>query len=255
MAGVNIAVFLGPTMPVEEAETILPAEYLPPASRGDVYAAARGDPWAIAIVDGYFHRIPSVLHKEILWAMSRGIRVYGASSMGALRAAELARFGMIGIGRVFEAFRDGTLEDDDEVAVAHGPAESGYLAGSEAMVNIRATLRVAQSAGIIEAGFAEWLVGSAKATFYPQRSWARVLEEARNAGLDRGRCDRLEKWLSGGRVDQKRLDAMELLHSVAADRESRQSPLTVAYRFNSTFMWEQLQHSIDGRPPVEVQRG
>ena len=46
--------------------------------------------------------------------------------MGALRAAELHVFGMVGVGRVFELFRDGLLEDDDEVAVAHGPADSGY---------------------------------------------------------------------------------------------------------------------------------
>jgi len=252
---VKIVVFLGPTMPVEEAEAILPAVYLPPVSRGDVYAAARGDPWAIAIVDGYFHRTPSVLHKEILWAMSRGIRVYGASSLGALRAAELARFGMIGVGRVFEAFRDAALEDDDEVAVAHGPADAGYLSGSEAMVNIRATLRAARSAGVIDAAFEEWLVGAAKTTFYPQRTWERLLEDCREAGFGGGRCARLETWLLDGRVDRKRLDAIEMLHCIAADRDSRQTPIEVAYRFNSTFMWEELQHSIDRRPPEASPRG
>ncbi|MBV5331336.1 tfuA protein, partial [bacterium] len=63
-----------------------------------------------------------------------------ASSMGALRAAELHVFGMVGIGRVFADYRDLIHEDDDEVAVIHGPAELGYPALSEAMVNIRATI-------------------------------------------------------------------------------------------------------------------
>ena len=66
--------------------------------------------------------------------------MFGAASMGALRAAELAAFGMEGVGAIFEAFREGVLEDDDEVAVIHGPAEFGYPVLSEAMVNIRRTL-------------------------------------------------------------------------------------------------------------------
>ncbi|MEV4897547.1 hypothetical protein AB0K48_50270, partial [Nonomuraea sp. NPDC055795] len=51
-------VFLGPTLPVEEAARILPADYRPPAELGSVYRAARGRPAAIGIVDGYFERVP-----------------------------------------------------------------------------------------------------------------------------------------------------------------------------------------------------
>ena len=118
---------------------------MPPVAQGDVYRAALSRPRAIGIIDGYFSGAPSVWHKEILWAMSEGVPVFGAASMGALRAAELHEFGMRGIGRIFEAFRDGVLEDDDEVAVVHGPAEIGYLPASEAMVNIRATLALAEA--------------------------------------------------------------------------------------------------------------
>ena len=67
------------TMGEDGGEVVL----LPPASQGDVYAATRFRPWAIGIVDGYFERVPAVWHKEILWAMSQGVRVYGAASMGA----------------------------------------------------------------------------------------------------------------------------------------------------------------------------
>src|SRR6185295_18286818 len=119
----------------------LAAIYLPPVSQGDVYRLARLGPRAIGIIDGYFDRVPAVWHKEILWALARGIHVFGSASMGALRAAELAAFGMLGVGEIFEAFRDGVLDDDAEVAVAHGQAESGYRATSEAMVNVRATCR------------------------------------------------------------------------------------------------------------------
>ena len=241
----TIVVFLGPTLPADDAATILPARYLPPASRGDVYAAARAHPWAIGIVDGYFHRVPSVLHKEILWALAQGIRVYGAASMGALRAAELERFGMTGVGTVFEDFRDGSLTDDDEVAVAHGPAEAGYLAGSEAMVNIRATLAEALRAGILSASLGDRLIGISKDTFSPRRSWERLLEEAEAAGAPADELRLLAEWLPRGRIDRKRLDAAAMLRRIATDRAAEPAPVEVGFRFNSTTMWEELQASID----------
>ena len=108
-------------------------------------------PAVIGVIDGYFEVTPTVWHKEILWAMAQGIHVFGAASIGALRAAELDAFGMKGIGRIYEDFRDGVLEDDDEVAVLHGPAELGYPPLTEAMVNIRATLAAAAREGIISA--------------------------------------------------------------------------------------------------------
>ena len=91
-------------------------------------------------MDGVFERVPAVWHKEILFALSEGIHVYGAASMGALRAAELDRFGMRGVGEVYRAYADGVLEDDDEVAVAHAGAEDGFRPISDSMVDIRATL-------------------------------------------------------------------------------------------------------------------
>src|SRR5215471_4162149 len=135
----NIAIFLGPTLPVATARGILEATYLPPVAMGDVTALLLQPepPRAIGIIDGVFERVPAVWHKEVLFALSRGVRVFGSSSMGALRAAELHTFGMEGIGRIFAAYRDGVLEDDDEVAVIHGAAEFGYPQLSEAMVNIR----------------------------------------------------------------------------------------------------------------------
>ncbi len=154
-------VFVGPTLAVADARNVFDATYFPPAKHGDVYrAVALLKPQAIGLIDGYFQWSGSVWHKEILWSMREGVHVFGASSMGALRAAELAPFGMRGVGRIFEAYRagvfgaagDDALEDDDEVCVVHGPAESGYVAASEALVNIRRTLADAVSANVISDG-------------------------------------------------------------------------------------------------------
>ena len=96
-------IFTGPTISPAEASAELKAVYLPPASEGDVYRVALHRPQAIGIIDGYFQSVPTVRHKEILWAMSCGIHVFGCASIGALRAAELLPFGMEGVGAVFES--------------------------------------------------------------------------------------------------------------------------------------------------------
>ncbi len=121
----EIYVFLGPTLAEKDARAELDAVYLPPASAGDVYRLWRRRPNAIGIVDGYFDRVPAVWHKEIMWMMERGVHVFGGASMGALRAAELDGFGMHGVGWVYQAFREETLDRDDEVAVRHATPTTG----------------------------------------------------------------------------------------------------------------------------------
>ena len=205
----TLYVFLGPSLPLAEARL----------------RAAKERPFAIGIVDGYFERVPAVWHKEILWALANGVAVAGAASMGALRAAELAPFGMIGVGRIFEAYARGVFppfdsepfEDDDEVAVVHGPAEAGWMA-TEAMVNIRATLAAAAEAGVVEVSLRDRLTAAAKAMFYKDRSWATLLHRAGADGTDANALARLRAWLPGGRIDQKRLDAVALLQRLGADR-------------------------------------
>lgn len=83
----------------------LQATYLPPVSQGDIAGLLRRRPRVIGIIDGYFERVPAVWHKEILLALSAGVHVVGGASMGALRAAELHSFGMVGVGEVFAWYR------------------------------------------------------------------------------------------------------------------------------------------------------
>ena len=233
-------VFLGPTLPPDVASGLCDAVFLPPARRGDVLAAIeRFGPTTIALVDGYFEQVPAVWHKELLFALSRGVRVAGAASMGALRAAELHSFGMIGVGRVYEAYVTGRFAPfpepfiaDDEVAVAHGPAELGYPA-TEAMVDIRATLAAAVEAGVLELQTALAIAAHAKGLFYKERSWAAVLALAAGAGSEVAAFD---AWLPTGRVLQKRLDAEALLRGIAADTLVAGPPV---FRFERTLIWEE----------------
>src|SRR5262249_28119281 len=146
--------------------------------------------------------------------MSAGIHVFGASSMGALRAAELHQFGMEGVGQIFEAYRDGTIVDDDEVALRHGPADTGYLALSEPLVNIRASLALATEQAVISHEAEALLLRIAKRLFYPHRAYDRIVALARDTGAYAAELARLADWLRAGRVDQKRNDALQMLRRI-----------------------------------------
>jgi hypothetical protein len=212
----SIYVFAGPTLSPKEAAVELDAFYLPPVAQGDLYRVALKRPRAIGIIDGYFERVPAVWHKEILWAMAQGIPVFGSASMGALRAAELEPFGMIGVGRIFEMFRDGQLEDDDEVAVAHASADDGYRSMSEPMVNIRGTLIRAEAARVISSATRSGLERIAKELFYPERLYSVVIQRGLDQGLPTAELTALESWLPAGQVDQKRADALTMLRTMRA---------------------------------------
>jgi hypothetical protein len=185
MTGPAVVVFCGPTIGAAEVTAHVAAACWPPAAQGDVLRALAHRPRAIAIVDGFFDRVPSVWHKEILFALSRGVHVFGASSMGALRAAELDRFGMVGVGEVYRRYRDGDLTDDDEVAVCHGPAETGYISLSTAMVDLRDLIARAEAAGAVSHPVAARLVALAKARHYGERDLSAVLDDAAGQGLPR----------------------------------------------------------------------
>jgi hypothetical protein len=248
---VSVYIFTGPTLAPEEAREILDAAYLPPVAQGDVYRVALKQPRAIGIVDGYFERVPAVWHKEILWAMARGIHVFGSASMGALRAAELHVFGMEGVGAVYEAFRDGRIEDDDEVAVAHGPASVAYRGGSEAMVNIRFTLERAERESLISQQTGSTLLRLAKDLFYPDRSYARVLELAKDTDAPHAELRALQAWLPTGRVNQKRDDALAMLRVMRDRLRGELPPKQVSYVMENTRIWNQAT-SIAGALPADA---
>jgi hypothetical protein len=240
---VTIYVFTGPTLSPEQGRKELDAVYLPPVAQGDVYRVARQRPYAIGIIDGYFDRVPAVWHKEILWAMAQGIHVYGAASMGALRAAELAAFGMVGVGKVFEAFRDAVLEDDDEVAVVHAPAEHGFRPVSEAMVNIRYTLINAEESRVICSDTRLALERAAKGLHFPERSYPRLLAEAADRGVPTTELEALRKWLPRGQMDQKRADAVAMLRDLRRRRAESPEPKRVTFVLEHTKFWDRAIQS------------
>ena len=213
-------------------------KFLPPVSGGDILKLIPENPKVIGIIDGTFENEPSVRHKEILYAMSQGIHVIGAAGTGALRAAELASFGMEGIGAIFQAFADGLLEDDDEVMVVYGSRELGFPLLSESMVNIRRTLDDARNEKILGLSDCEALRSISKNLHYKNRSYGKVLSLAEEQGHNKSDLNRFRNWLKEGRKDQQLLDALALLENVIEKINARIKRKTVLYNFEDTVIWK-----------------
>lgn len=244
--------FLGPTLAVEEALRILPeADVRPPVRAGDVRRALLDSPAAIGIIDGLYEQVPAVWHKEILFALSKGVHVYGAASMGALRAAELHTYGMVGLGTIFAAYASEALEDDDEVSVNHAAAEHRYRPLSEAMVNLRFGLQTAERLQRIAPATRDALTAMAKQRFYADRSWTALFTDGRAAGLPETELRALEAWVKATRPNQKAEDAIVLLERMACDRGL--PPFEAGFAFEPTSHWDRFDKSMtrpvsDGAP-------
>jgi hypothetical protein len=164
-----VHVYCGPTIAASEVLSIVPgANVHPPVRHGDLLRVdvCPGD--TVVVIDGVFHAVQAVRHKEILDLLARGIRVVGAASMGALRAAELHRYGMIGVGLIFSEYRDGIIDADDEVAVAH---TDDYRQLSEALVDIRSVVARAVTDGVLAPEEAARIVRHARSVHYTNRTW------------------------------------------------------------------------------------
>jgi hypothetical protein len=195
---------------MEEARAIVDADYRPPIKRGDI-ATVPPEVAVVGIIDGVLLNDAAVGHREILSLLHRGAKVLGASSMGALRAAELADFGMIGIGRIYEEYVSGRVEGDDEVVLSYDPFT--LLPLSEPLINIRLNLEKARVGGVIGPETEQALMGEMKKVFYPRRNFPLLIEVAeRIAGKNEAR--ELKKFLEDEAEDFKRKDAMFLLKAV-----------------------------------------
>lgn len=196
--------FAGPSL-WGSAEPLPPdVTLLPPARCGDVIRALDHRPRAIGLVDGLFETVPSVWHKEIVHVLAEGVPVLGAASLGAIRAAELHAHGMIGIGAIFAAYRDGSIERDDAVMVSHAPAALGHRPLTVAHVDVAAAVA---RAALPPRDAALLLVLSARTNFR-DRSWPALRTAFERCG---GRP--LPPFDTG--ISQKREDAEALVRRLA----------------------------------------
>jgi hypothetical protein len=223
-------VFAGPSLPrspdAAERELLGRCDIRPPAQRGDLLAALAARPQTLVLLDGYYFDVPAVPHKEILYALDAGVRVIGAASLGALRAVEMEALGMIGVGAVFEQYRDGVLDGDDEVALLHAPAEHGYRPITVALVELRHAVALLTAAGAIAPDAGQRLIAAVKALSFLDRHPSRIAELARGE-MDDGAARELVRLAAAGRLKQS--DARRAIETALAApdvREARRRPAT-----------------------------
>ncbi|MFB0610759.1 YcaO-like family protein [Aurantiacibacter poecillastricola] len=189
-------------------------ELRPPAACGDLGALLAEPAATVALVDGVFRTSRTVWHREILSLLDAGWRVLGASSLGAIRAAELQRFGMEGVGEIFAGYACGAIARDDAVLLSHAPAYLGFAPFTVALVDAEYTLATLP----IPPEDRRMMQRIVRTTDYTQRSWQSCCEqfECRTgrpfpvASEDLGRLPSL-----------KRMDVLSLLEELAKPRGSR----------------------------------
>ena len=209
----EVLVFAGSSISHEDASKILDVTYWPPISRGDIGKAASEGYKIIGIIDGIFFSRAAAAHKEIINVMREGVTVIGGCSMGALRASELDIHGMEGVGTIYEWYRDGVIEDDDEVAVATNP--DTFEAVSSPMVNIRETLKAASSADIIDDEECRLITQLAKKTHYTERSYFGISRTAEKEGIiSKEKAESLLQFCRENERDIKKEDAILVLEKI-----------------------------------------
>lgn len=207
-------IFLGPSLPLAEAQRELPGGiFLPPVKRGSLLPFLDDPPSSIGIVDGEFFQSFAVSTQEILLYLERGVRVFGSSSIGALRAVELGPWGMIGVGQVFELFRDGRLDADDEVAMTFCPVTLRPL--SEPMVNFRVALAESRRQGVLSRAECRQLTHTLKAAYFPDRTVSRLFQELQRI-LPPERSIQAKEWWRRSAPNVKGADARLLLRRMRA---------------------------------------
>jgi hypothetical protein len=206
-------IFLGPTLSVEKAKDILDADYRPPAKKGDLLQLIPTDVKVVGIIDGYFLQdYPPTPIEVYNLLRKKDLLVMGSSSLGALRAVELKKFGMIGIGKIFSLFFNGVLDADDEVAVTF----TGYSEyKSDALIDIRYNLFLALKNKIIDEKTKKNILRISKKTYFPYRTYKDIIDESKMTFPDQKKqIEDFGEYLIKYKRSLKEEDAIKLLMSI-----------------------------------------
>lgn len=206
-------IFLGPSLSREKARKILDADYRLPAKKGDILQLILKEVDIVGLVDGYFLQdYPPTPIEVYNLVRKRNVKVFGSSSLGALRAVELGKYGMIGIGKIFRLFRDGILESDDEVAVTFTDY-TNYK--SEALIDIRYNLFLAQKYQIIDNMTRRSILRISKQTYFPYRTYEDILDKCKSKYPEiNSQLESFREYILNNKKSLKERDAVRLLKHI-----------------------------------------
>ena len=206
-------IFIGPTLSIDKAKEILDADYRPPAKKGDLLKLIPTAVKFVGLIDGYFLQdYPPTPIEVYNLLRKKDVLVFGSSSLGALRAVELKRFGMMGIGKIFNLFLKGIIDSDDEVAVTFTEYREYQ---SDALIDIRYNLFLAQKKQIIDTNTKRNILRIAKKTYFPYRTYDDILEKSKKVfSLQKKQIEDFGEYISKHKVSLKEKDAIRLLINI-----------------------------------------
>lgn len=236
-SSISTIVFGGPSISQDLRSRYSEFHFRGPAQQGDIYQAAEfGRSERLVILDGYYKSVPAVWHKEIIFALNKGISVVGAASLGALRAVELEMYGMQGYGRIFSWYRDGFLTRDPDVAVAHTGEHDDYRTLTIPIVNILASLK--DNSKIIDDSTIEHTLAIARSIYFEQRTLSALLSKIQVSDLQYAAKELILDILANSYIDQKHIDSAATLEWLTQVKPS--SPPHHREPLNKTIYWDAL---------------
>ncbi|MBN4059202.1 hypothetical protein JYT22_00960 [Endomicrobium sp. AH-315-J14] len=212
MSQALVKVYSGLSLTEAEVREALPeCVFSEPVKRDDLLADVEAGVNVVVILDGKFQQSLAVSPSEILDALRSGMRVYGASSMGALRAAELYPQGMVGVGRIYRWIRSEPYFRDDYLGQIF--REFGSVRdASEPYVDVHFGLR-----GLCEAGAIDEEARAELDELYRDMHFTdRDLRALERAVAGKPVLEAAVRELAT-KCDQKRRDGLEALERVAQD--------------------------------------
>jgi len=226
-------IFIGPSLSQQKARKIFDADYRGPAKKGDLlilsassFINLKDQPNAInfvGLIDGLFLQDYPPTPIEVFQLLSnKNFHVVGGASIGALRAVELEKFGMVGIGKVFELFKNGVTNADDEVAVTFHLGDGASIQ-SEAMIDIRFNLFIAYKKNIITKRTKHIIAKTAKSIYFPYRNYSNVIEESRTKFPELSReLHSFSSYINHHRLSLKEIDAIKVIKYIKVAYEKYQ---------------------------------
>jgi hypothetical protein len=213
MSTLKPIVFLGPSLSVDRAKTILDADYRKPAKKGDLLQLILRETESVGLIDGFFLQdYPPTPIEVYNLVKKKGTVVYGSSSLGALRAVELSKYGMIGVGKIYNLFRRGILDSDDEVAVSFTDY-SNYK--SEALIDIRYNLFLAEKKSVINNETKRHILRVSKDIYFPYRTYDDILDRCKQKYPSNNHfIEQFREYLKTDRKSLKEIDAILLLNTI-----------------------------------------
>ncbi len=180
---------------------------MPPIARGDLSRDRSLGFSVFLILDGVFLQQLAISPREIIDVLRDGAIVFGASSMGAIRAAECWPAGMRGVGSIYRLYRRGALTSDDEVAVTFSPRPP-YPAATISLVNVRYAAMRACRAGILTRHETGRVIKAACEQHFTDREWPSILQSAGICDDDDRRLKTLQSY------DLKALDGVRAVKTL-----------------------------------------